>query len=604
MDRYLILKNGIVLTFDKEDNVGYYNIVINNNVIHQVDYYNELASDRNIYTKYPGVNIIDAKDKIIIPAFINSNINSSFALSSVFFERLNYDKLAENLSLAILEKHFTSQEFKIDLKNLLTFSYYRALSNGELFLNETSNYLSKDFLQEYHKHNFLIVQDIIFTSFSEAFSRYLSEIKKFHSIGIRDESDINNYTLSSAAKAVKDGKSKIFFEVLQKSTGQDNIRRTFSKSIFKVLGENEFLDRRVIFSNPINIQKDELDYLSDKQLNAVLCPSDILKLGEKRIESLDLTKYGINVSLGTGLLGKSVLAEMKLFSHLVKKGTLSYRQILKMAIVNPAKMFEVFETHGSIEKNKVANIILFDVSDLRNYLITPDINSEKVSEHIVENLDAKDISDIIVKGNVIRRDYKSKLFDTDTMKKTTSELIKKIVETGKYYEFKEKYLMRKRIDDLATGIKEERKLIITTGADSDERKITENPIISDSEFIVIGVRKDVNPIRSSDDDYTDSKNDYSVTEIKDISDGVEFFDDVELNENDNPLKEIKKSEPTKKVFFDDLGGNVKVTKPNEKKESEKEDSKIITPTPKESTNKSVTFKKGKIRFGFSDEDKK
>ena len=275
-----------------------------------------------------------------------------------------------------------------------------------------------------------------------------------------------------------------------------------------------------------------------------------------------------------------------------------------MAIVNPAKMFEVFETHGSIEKNKVANIILFDVSDLRNYLITPDINSEKVSEHIVENLDAKDISDIIVKGNVIRRDYKSKLFDTDTMKKTTSELIKKIVETGKYYEFKEKYLMRKRIDDLATGIKEERKLIITTGADSDERKITENPIISDSEFRVIGVRKDVNPIRSSDDDYTDSKNDYSVKEIKDISDGIEFFDDVELNENDNPLKEIKKSEPTKKVFFDDLGGNIKVTKPNEKKESEKEDSKIITPTPKESTNKSVTFKKGKIRFGFSDEDKK
>ena len=193
---------------------------------------------------------------------------------------------------------------------------------------------------------------------------------------------------------------------------------------------------------------------------------------------------------------------------------------------------------------------------------------------------------------------------SSTMKKTTSELIKKIVETGKYYEFKEKYLMRKRIDDLATGIKEERKLIITTGADSDERKITENPIISDSEFRVIGVRKDVNPIRSSDDDYTDSKNDYSVKEIKDISDGIEFFDDVELNENDNPLKEIKKSEPTKKVFFDDLGGNIKVTTPNEKKESEKEDSKIITSTPKESTNKSVTFKKGKIRFGFSDEDKK
>lgn len=604
MDRYLILKNGIVLTFDKEDNVGHYNIVIKNNLIHQVDYYNELASDRNIYTKYPGVNIIDAKDKLIIPAFFNSNINSSFALSSIFFERLNYDKIAENLSLAILEKHFTSQEFKNDLKNLLTYSYYRALSNGELFLNETSNYLSKDFLQEYHKHNFLIVQDIIFTSFSEAFSRYLSEIKKFHSIGIRDESDINNYTLSSAAKAVRDGKSKIFFEVLQKSTGQDNIRRTFSKSIFKVLGENDFLDRRVIFSNPVNIQKDELDYLSDKQLNAVLCPSDILKLGEKRIESLDLTKYGINVSLGTGLLGKSILAEMKLFSHLVKKGTLSYRQILKIAIVNPAKMFEVFETHGSIEKNKTANIILFDVSDLRNYLITPDINSENVSEHIVENLDAKDISDIIVKGNVIRRDYKSKLFDTDTMKKTTSELIKKIVDAGKYYEFKEKYQMRKRIQDLSTGQKGERKLIITTGSENDERKTSENPIISDSEFRVIGVRKEVAPIRSSDDDEIESRNDYRVIEIKNVNEGIEMFDDLSLDINDNPLKERKKTEPKKKVFFDDVGGVNKEKKDIKNGEVKNDAIKVIGDSKKESTAKGVTFKKGKIRFGFPEDEKK
>lgn len=606
MDRYLIIKNGIVFTFDNQDNVGYFNIVIKNNLIHQIDYYNELASDRNIYTKYPGVNIIDAKDKLVIPAFFNSNINSSFALSGIFFERLNYDKLSDNLSLAILEKHFTGLEYKNDLKNLLIFSYYRALSNGELFLNETSNYLSKEFLQEYHKHNFLIVQDILFTSFSDAFSRYLSEIKKVHSIGIRDESDINNYTLSSAAKAVRDGKNKIFFEILQKSTGQDNIRRTCSKSIFKVLGENEFLDNRVVFSNPVNIQKDELDYLSDKHLNVVLCPSDILKLSEKRIESLDLTKYGARVSIGTGLVGKSVLNEMKLFSHLVKKGSLSYRQILKMGIVNPAKMFEVFETHGSIEKSKVANLILFDLSDLRNYLTSPDINSETLSEHIVEYLDTKDISDIIVKGNVIRRDYKSKLFDSDTMKKTTSELIEKIVDVGKYYEFKEKYLMRKRINELSIGNKEERKLVITTGSENDQTANSSNNIVSDSEFRVIGVRKEVAPIKSADDDIIHTKADYKVKEIQDISKGIYMFEDNELILNENNLKEIKNLEPKKKVFFDDTRSSEKEqVKPSVKDDNDKKgDVKIIGEVKKENPDKSFTFKKGKMRFGFSDDDKK
>lgn len=599
MDRYLILKNALVLTFDKEDNVGYYNIVIKNNIIHQVDYYNDLTSDRNIYTKYPGVNIIDAKDKIIIPAFFNSNINSSYALSNIFFERLNYDKLTDNLSLALLDKHFTSQDNKSDLKTLITFSYFRALSNGELFLNETSNYISKDFLQEFHKYNFLIVQDILYTSFSEAFSRYLYEIKKFHSIGIRDESDINNYSLSSAAKSVKEGKRKIFFEVLQKTTGQEHIRKTFSKSIFKVLGENDFLDNRVIFSNPIHIQKDELDYLSDKRLNAVLCPTDILKLGEKKLESLDLMKYGINVSLGTGFLGKSVLSEMKLFSHLVKKGSLSYRYILKMAIVNPARMFDVFDTHGSIEKNKVANLILFDVSDLRNYFISPDLSSEKISEHIVENLDAKDISDIIVKGNVIRRDYRSKLFDTDAMKQTTSALIQKIIDVGKYYEFKEKYLMRKRIKELSTDNKEEKKIIVTTGNSVyNDIPVVENTIISDSEFRVIGVRKDVTPIQTviEEDDVSDTK-EYSVRQINDINEGLKLFEDNELSIKDNPLKESTVSDlPKKKIYFDDVG-NVVDTK------LEKDEIKIINTENVKKEDKPVTFKKDKMRFGFTDEDK-
>ena len=597
MDRYLILKNALVLTLDKEDNVGYYNVVIKNNIIHLIDYYGDLTSDRNIYTKYPGVNIIDAKDKIIIPAFFNSNINSSYALSDVFFERLNYDKLGDNLSLVLLDKHFTSPENKLDLKTLITFSYFRALSNGELFLNETSNYFNKDFLQEFHKYNFLIVQDILFTSFSEAFSRYLYEIKKFHCIGIRDESDINNYSLSSAAKAVKEGNRKIFFEILQKSTGQEHIRKTFSKSIFKVLGENDFLDSRVIFSNPINIQKDELDYLTDKRVNAVLCPSDILKLGEKKLESLDLMKYGLNVSLGTGYLGKSVLSEMKLFSHLVKKGNLSFRSILKMAITNPARMFDVYETHGSIEKNKIANLILFDVSDLRNYLISPDLSSEKVAEHIIENLDSKDISDIIVKGNVIRRDYRSKLFDTDAMKQTTSALSQKIIETGKYYEFKEKYLMRKRIKDLSIDNKEERKVIITTGGeDLRESRSTENPIISDSEFRVIGVRKDVTPIKSSVDDDDTFINEYNVIEISDINEGLKLYEDNEVTIKENPLKDNAGYDiPKKKIFFDDVGNVV------ESGEA-KEEIKVIEGKKPKEKDKPVSYKKDKMRFGFSDNE--
>jgi hypothetical protein len=377
-----------------------------------------------------------------------------------------------------------------------------------------------------------------------------------------------------------------------------------------VLGENDFLDGRLIFSNPVNIQKDELEYLSDKKVNIILCPSDIVKLGEKKIESFDIIKYGLNVCLGTGYLGKAVIAEMKLFSHLAKKGNISYRSILKMATVNPAKMFGIFNTHGSIEKNKIANLVLFDVADLRNYFISPEYNSEKVSEHIIENLDSKDISDIIVKGNIIRRDYRSKLFDTDSMKQNTMALSKKIIDVGKYYEFKEKYLMRKRIKELSTDNKAERKVFVSTGFDA-ESESTESgkSIISDSEFRIIGLKQEINPINTLADDEFDSENDNIVVEVDDVYRGFSFFSDADVVLKENPLKNTDISEPLKKkIFFDDVGNVIesKVT----------DELKIIgesKDTGEQNSNKSakeddgnkdkVVFKKNKMKFGFTDDDK-
>ena len=163
--------------------------------------------------------------------------------------------------------------------------------------------------------------------------------------------------------------------------------------------------------------------------------------------------------------------------------------------------------------------------------------------------------------------------------------------------------MHKRIKDLSLQNKEEKKLIITMGSDAEDKNKTDDAVISDSEFRVLGVKKDVGPIRSSDDDSYESTYDYSVREIPDISNGLSLFDDNELNYGESPLKESKPSEPRKKVFFDDVGGVVKETQKENLTGSSKEEIKIFGSENKEKTEKTVTFKKGKMKFGFSDDDK-
>jgi hypothetical protein len=283
-----------------------------------------------------------------------------------------------------------------------------------------------------------------------------------------------------------------------------------------------------------------------------------------------------------------------------------------MATVNPAKMFGVFNTHGSVEKNKIANLILFDIADLRNYFTFPECTSEKVSEHIIENLDSKDISDIIVKGNVIRRDYRSKLFDTDSMKQNTMALAKKIIDVGKYYEFKEKYLMRKRIKELSTDNKSEKKIFVSTGFD--EETVTpdsDKSIISDSEFRVIGLRKDISPINTLTDNDNESDNENIVIEVTDVYEGFSFFNDADVVMRENPLKGVEISDiPKKKIYFDDVGNVIESEVTDEMKiiGSSKEpsgDTDLQTQRKENGkTDKSkITFKKNKMKFGFSDEEK-
>lgn len=596
MDRYIILKNPLVLTFDKKDNVGYFNIVIKNNIIYEVDYDNHLANDRNIYTKYPGVNIIDAKGKIVIPSFFNSHFNSSSTLSSVFFDRATYDNLSDNLSLMLLEKYFVSPQNSIDLKNLVVYGYYRAISNGELFINDSSSYIYKEFLQEYSKHNFLLFQDIFFSTNNENLCRYLSDMGKPYCYSVNDDFGINNYTLSNAFKMMKGSRSKLFLNIMQKSTSQENIKKSFGKSLHKVFEENQFPWSKIFFANPVYLLKDEMQYLADNNVNIVISPSDMLRLSERK--AFDIINYPLNICIGTGFLGKSVLSELRLLSHLSKGSSLSYKHLLKMAVVNPAIAFELIRTHGSIEKNKFANLIIFDVSDIRNYFIKPEITSENLSRHIIENLDSKDISDIIIKGNVIRRDYQSRLYDSETMKRGTESLCKKVFEIGKYFEFREKHMMRKRINNLSVGRKEEKN---TATKEITYQNESFNP--SESEFKVIGVvpNKDLEKEKIEE-----PQSSYAIFEINKIDEGLKFpFKQSEPEEEKSP-----DSEPVpdnvkiaKKTFVDNSLGmpDVNIIENSEPTIINKS-SKGKDDIEKKEEAKKVTFKKGKLKFGFSDDD--
>lgn len=597
MDKLIVIKNALVLTLDDSGRTGYFSLVIKNDRILEIDYDNELTSNSVIFSKYPGAYIIDAQDKLIVPSFLNLNLNSTYFQCQTFLKGSKFSNLNDNVSATLVEKYFQEPKNGEDLKNLIATNYYSSLQNGEAAILESSKLFSKDFISENRKFGFLSYQDIVYTAYDNHFSNFLSDKGFLHCLGIKDEEEITTYSLNALVSSFTSGKKILFFEVLQKSTSVEILKKNFSKSLIKLLYESELLSDKVIFSNPLYLNGDEIELLCKKHSNIVLSPSDILLLGEKNFDFYDFINRELNISLGSGLCGKNVFGELKILTSHLKNNYFSYDEILRMITMNPAKALKISDNYGSIEKNKFANLVFFNLADLRNILNVPEINSEKVSEFLIENFSTKDISDVILKGIPLKRNNQCKLYNPDTIKQIKNSLTKRIYEIGKYLELKEKYLMRKRVNELTGGEVEKSSQFVDNYFEEDYASLDSKSIL-DSEFKILGIDTEFNDnLMDGLDDYVKVSN-ADVNEIDTLSDGLFVFEEEISDAKENVRSyapEIPKEVTLR--FEDTSDGEVIVKDVKEEKKAEKEFKKI---PPKEETP--VQFKKEKLRFGFGQQE--
>jgi len=625
MEKNLLIKNGLVLTLDSSNNAGYFDLLIKDGKIHKIKYEGESNNERTVLEEHSGAEVFDAANKVIIPSLFNSNINSSYSLCRLFFRKSNYDNLDENESLKFVDKYFTDEKNKDVLYNLLRQNYIKTILNGEAVLNETSSYITGGVLDRLNDYENILSDDIYFTVYESELENYFKTKKKFYCKGLLDE-EITNYSLNSFKQSLSYQKNKMFLEVLHDTKCVEEIRRNFGKSLLNILKDNELLDSGLILTNPVFLRGDDIELLYENDVNIVFCPTDFLRLSKRNIEFEEYLKFGVNTAIGTGYLGSDILSELKTFAALVNKNFYTYDQIIKMATVNSSIVFNLANKYGCIEKNKLANLVFFDLSDVRNILNIPELEPDKISEFIIESLSVKDISDVMVNGNFIVSDYSCKLYDTEKLKQVNGDLVEKIYKVGKYTEHKEKYITRKQVKEVLQSnmdlVKESESTIETL--DESFESVTEG-----SEFRVVG-EKESEILKPQDElVYKDEEILDLLSEIESFDKGMKLLDEdeIEYQEDQTDEKKKEKKDLEKVYSFDDIyesteNSDVDVNKPD-LSESSKEVKKLYFDdfatgdstvdkekkhTKKDQSEKKekdeVKFKKGKMKFGFSDDKEK
>ncbi|HMS64651.1 MAG TPA: amidohydrolase family protein [Ignavibacteria bacterium] len=611
MDEYILIKNGLVLTLDRKGMTGYFHILIRSGKIFLIDYERRF-NEKEFILKYPETKIIDARNKIVMPGFFNSRLISEYSLNKYFFKKCNYENINSWLSLKLIDKYLSSSVNSDVLKELLKISFMRSLRNGELYVCESSTCIMKEFFEKNFSDVEWIRQYFNLAVYDYTMLSELSGQENFISLGFKADEDINNYSLASMKKTLAGKKLRLFIEASLSQKTFDSIKKVFGKPFITVLSEMELISRSTVISNPTHLSKAETEILINKNASVLISVSDYLNFQDKKTDFDEMISSDLNIITGTGYTGSSIFSELKILSSLISKNNLNSESLLKTAILNPATVFGVSNITGSIERNKSADMIILSLSDIRNILTIPEISSEIVSEFIIQNLSEKDISEVIFKGEILIKDKNDLSPDQNFISKKTKEISEKIYKEGKYFEFKEKYLMRGRVDSMTEETEED------ADKKTDEifvdMTMTGNEYLGEGEFTVLGIKEDEYK-KLREKVKTEAVN-IKISEINSLENELNFIEDDEDSQQITvplPKKETQKNEITKSVEIksDDQFLTSEEIKISEIKLAESQDEKIeIVEKVKKQTEeneeneKAPVVIKSKLKFGFSDEDKK
>ncbi len=190
-------------------------------------------------------------------------------------------------------------------------------------------------------------------------------------------------------------------------------RRTIIEHLFDI----GFLSPNLSFAHVIWISKEDIKILADCGVSTIHLPASNLKLGSGLAPLRLLLNSGVNVSLGSDGSAsndsQNMFEAMKLSSLIHNLSNFDYNQWIsaeesfKMATINGAKTCGLEKEIGSIEKGKLADLVLLKK---RSY---PFIPLNNVINQLVFSENGNSVSIVIVGGEIVLENGRLTKIDED-----------------------------------------------------------------------------------------------------------------------------------------------------------------------------------------------
>ena len=419
-DRIILIRNGKLITFDKDIISPYDGLCIEGNIIKELNYSNVLEN------KYPKAEIIDASGKIIMPGMINfrSSIYSFFMrglpvkekntyrpgqlMDRLYFRYdtlIDYDMLYYCSLLTCVEsiKAGTTTIFDIN-------SSPQAAANSLDIIDGAAQKagLRTCLAYEVSDRNGAKARD-------EAIAENIRFIKKCREKGSDLSSAMfglhSSYTLTDETLYKCAGNSEAAeagFNICAAADRRDleDALKKYGMKVIHRLNAQGILGPKSLVCGCDHIDEQEVELLKQKSAAVVHCPTMNLKKALRSSSIGKVIKSGVPVGIGTAGIADNMFREASqaclYMKSEEKEETASLAEMEEILFRNtPAIAGRHFKKEiGRLKADAFADIIILDY-----YPPTP-LNNSNVARHILEGLANTKVNTTVINGRVLMKNRK------------------------------------------------------------------------------------------------------------------------------------------------------------------------------------------------------
>ena len=400
-------------------------VLIENNYIKKIE--------KNIFVNEE-VKIINAKNKVVMPGFINTH---SHIPMSIFRETLDGLNLQEWLKDKIwpMEDKLTKEDIYfgsmlsfiemiksgctlINDMYFLTEQIIKAAIEIGIRLNTTRTLLSIDSNKR-------------LKDFDELSNKYKNiDSRIIINMGIHGLYTTNKQDLEMFSKYARDNKLMVHMHFCENKQEVADIKNMYNvESPIDVI-EEYFRDIPTILAHCVQLTDNEINRLKDyTNISVSHCPVSNLKLGCGIAKIQKMLDNNILVSIGTDGQGSGSnldMLEATKYATLLQKGinenpkNLPAYEALKLATINGAKALKIEDKVGSIEEGKNADLIIINTN---TETMTPPNN---IFANIIYNAKGHNVETTIVNGEILMENRQLKNVNEKEIINQCNRIIKRI----------------------------------------------------------------------------------------------------------------------------------------------------------------------------------